>query len=412
MAHKSPRIGVFGPPLIKNNSAQNPELDPIYNARYPFGSKHSTAYTSTDALVWPGDQMAFVDMIELEYYNRDSTWDAGPTSNDLGDGVTDKEGGYWTDEPAEKTKFVCRDKNGNQKYVFNIGHASVVDDARGQQPLVIGYSGQIQFPFDKTINDHWNSHGVKNIYGIWYLSISEDNLTIILDVIAKIKTLMDCITNNPDDTPAATLCYETAYPDDDSITDSTGLHVLANIFEDSGVPLAMLPGPDINDIIEIIIEKLGEFLEDVIAKTQAYIEYLTELLTVWLENFGDSDYKFREFISKLSPESNNELELGKIAYPNDEYQGENIWFNLTCDAYTQRTIALLRLRSNGILIQVGCTEDSDLIGTDRETMIHGVAFTLAPNGKDRVKEDARPIIIDYDWRADTKSPPNFMRLAR
>ena len=100
-------MGVFGPPESRDNLTHN-------SGRNMFGSSSSSSYTGEDATLHT-DAMSFIDMQALMYIDKETVWESGPTSNDLIDGVEDKSGGYWNDEPAVKTRMMCKDKNGYTK---------------------------------------------------------------------------------------------------------------------------------------------------------------------------------------------------------------------------------------------------------------------------------------------------------
>lgn len=410
MSIKYLRMGVFGPPESRDNLAHN-------SGRNMFGSSSSSSYTGEEATIIT-DPMSFIDMQELVYIDKTTVWESGPTSNDLIDGVEDKSGGYWNDEPSVKTRMMCKDKNGNTKYLYNIGHGSFTGDARGQQPLVVGYSGKVQFKSDNAISDDYNSHGIMNVYGMWYTSISEDNFQLLINAIKKILDILECVDENTDDdgnadTDAIIACFNAKNPNGYDANDDNHLRALTNFFDSVGVYLPSIPKPPTpEEIIEKIIEELLDRLEPIIEETKEYIEYLTELLGLYIGHMADN-VKLTDFISKLNPVENNELVLGKKRYSQNEYSGQSIWFNLICDSNTQRTIGLLRIRNNGLLFHIACTKQSGgITGTDRNTLIHGVAPTVAPDGKNLTHESAIPVLVDYHTGADTKMPANYLRLAR
>ena len=402
-------MGVFGPPKSRDNRAHNPPRD-------MFGSGASSSYTG-EGTAW-SDPMSFIDMKTLMFIDKDTVWESGPSSNDLIDGVEDKNGGYWSDNPSEKTRMMCKDKRGNSKYVYNIGHGSLSSNARGQQPLVIGYSGKIQFKSDSAISDDYNSHGIMNVYGMWYTSITKANFEKLINALTKIADILECVELHTDedgnsDTDAIIECFNAKQPDGYDTNDESHMRALTNFFESTDVYLPNIPKPPTpEEIIEKIIEELLDRLEPIIEETREYIEYLTGLLALYIDHMIDN-IKLTDFISKLEPIDNNELNLGKKRYSKNEYNGQDIWFNLICDTHTQRTISLLRFRNNGLLFQIACTAPSSgVMGTDRNTLIHCVAPTIAPDGKNRTCENAIPVLVDYHTDANTKIPPSYLRLIR
>ena len=395
------RTSVFGAPKGTSNSDRNP-------GRLQYQAEQGSSYSTADA-------RSFVDFRELQYYNKDSVWAAGPSSNDLHtEHIRDQEQ-YWKYNPSTKTRALCKDKSGAKKYLYNIGHGTAVtSDASGQQYGVIGYSGYVQFKEDNARKDNYCSHGISGIYGCWILSLSVDNVRVVIQAIQKLLGLLECCAATPDDVDAIVACFEAKFPDGGFAADRwEDHHAITNFLEAAGVE-KFLPSkpepPSLEDVIAIILEQLKDRLDEIIEETSEYVEYLVALLAVYVDNITEDARKLNDFICLMDPEPSNQLEFGKLEYANDDYSGSDIFFNLTVDQNTQRTIALLRMTTNGLLIHIGATESTKTIGVDRNTEFHGIAQTLAPGGGRREEQNALPILVKYDPNANVKLIKDFILL--
>ena len=406
----------FGPPPNLNNRNQsNPQL-----------KQWQTHYSSSYSTI---DPRMFVEMDLGESYTRKSTWVGGPSTNDLVEHAREH-CGYWThangpnlhdegESTTENNFMLAKIANNVDKLVYNMGHKSQMNTNSSKQRgssdyCVIGYSGMFKPRSDKSGNGH-ASFGVDHLYMFYNVGSSEGYYQSMLEAITKFLQFLECIAATPDgDSPDVEGCYN-SISGFGAVDKDLQRRVIVDLLEqydlNYGVKIASsripnIPGLPINEIIEIlqeIVDIIFDKIDEIIAEVTQYIVGLTRLVAAIVEAFQniglgeDANLSVPEFIAKLHQEPQSGFPMGQRNWPSLPSEAQQ-WYCGTVTPFVSRTVALMQLNCNGMLLVMSANKKSGVGSADRRMEVYDWMPIYAPGGGRRTEPKCRKIVPHFDRR--------------
>jgi hypothetical protein len=401
----------FGPPRnYGTRQTSNPEFRQWTN-------HYSSSYSSFDP-------RNFIEMDKGEAYHKDSVWIGGPSDNDVYDHAREHVG-YWThvggpnqhvggDSTTNNNFMLAKIANTYDKLVYNIGHSSQVSTGWNQRACndycVIGASGMFK-PRSDTSGNGYASFGVNKIYMFYIVGSSEGYYTDMLTALSKFLAFLQCIAATPDgDSPDVAGCYD-QIQGFGSVDKDFQKRIIVDLLEqydlnydekivDPRIP--NIPGLPINEIIEIlqgIVDAIFDRIDEIIAQLTEYITQFTQLLGGIVQGFENlsNNLSIPEFIAELHQESQSYFPMGRIDWASEPSESAR-WYCGTVTPFVSRTVALLQLTPNGLLLVMGATKKQGVGSSDRRMEVYDWAPIYAPGGGRRTEPKALKVVAHYDRR--------------